>query len=147
MQFKPKTQEEIDAENLCPEGDFPFTIKEASEKVSSSGKPYFKLKLFVHGDSERDWHVYDMVSPAFMAHKLLHLCEGTGLFPRYAAGTLDCADLLEKTGHCTVTIEEAKGGFAAKNVITDYIVPDRKEAMKNAKDSAAPQPEKDDVPF
>lgn len=150
MRFQPKSQEEIDAENLCAEGDFPFTIAEASEQFSAKGKPMFKLKLFIHGDNERDWHVYDYVSPAFMAHRLLHLAECTGLFPEYSRGELESPQLVGRTGHCAVSVQEAKGGYPAKNIIEDYIVPDRKKAMADNKAASTPppaSPDVDDIPF
>lgn len=152
MRFDPKSQEQIDKENLCEEGDYPFTVLEASEETSKKNQPMFKLKVNVHGDNDRDWHIYDYVSPAFMAHRLLHLCECTGLFPSYSRGELTASEILGKQGHCSVEIKEQKG-YAAKNVISDYIVPDRKKAMAaNSVRASAPTtstkpPSDDDVPF
>jgi hypothetical protein len=150
MKFQAKTQEEIDAANLCEEGDYPFTIAEAAEQTSKRGQPMFKLKLLVHADGERDWHIFDYVSPAFMEHRLLHLCEGTGLFPQYAAGELEASELVGQEGHCRIIVQEAKGGYPAKNVVDDYLVPDRKKAMAENKTKASTPltpPEDDDVPF
>lgn len=153
MQFKPKTQADIDAENLCTEGDFPFTVLEAVEKTDKKGRGFFAVKLNVHGDEERDYHIYDNLSPAWMAHKLLHFCEGVGLYPQYCEGNLSAADLVGREGHCSVSMEDAQNGYPAKNIVEDYLVKDRKEAMAENKarvtgEIAPAQSEVDqDVPF
>lgn len=151
MQFTPKTEEELEQEGLLEEGRYPFTIKKADEKTSKKNQPYFNVKLFVHAPDERDWHIYDNPSPAFMAHKLRHLCYGTGLEAKYEAGTLTCDDLIERQGYVEIGIQKAKGAFPAKNVVIDYVVeseaaPAKPVPAKGAS-TEAPPPEDDDVPF
>lgn len=160
MQFQPKTQEQIDSENLCEEGTFPFTIKTAEEARDKNGNGFFKLKLFVH-DHDRDWHVYDNVSPVWMAHKLLHLCEGVGLGAKYQQGNLSVDDLIDRQGHCEVSMKDAQKGFAAQNIITDYVVREKNGVAAGPGDArlnpqskpktepgkTGQRPEDDDVPF
>lgn len=161
MKFNARTAEQIAADELLREGNYPFTIKEAKEKVDKNNKGFFAIKLFVH-DDERDWHIYDNVSPEWMAHKLLHLCEGTGLGAKYASGNLNAEDLIDRQGHCEVGQEEAKGKYAAKNTIVDYVSREKAGQVQPIKQSDArlnpqakpaeagadgPPPEDDDVPF
>lgn len=150
MTFTPKTQADIDAENLCPEGDYPFTIKEAQEKTDKKNRPFFALKLFVHAIDGRDYHIYDNVSPAWMAHKLLHLCECTGLYPQYAQGRLSFNDLIGKQGYCTVSRQDSQDGYGPKSIIYDYIVKDRKQSMKDNAQAGFSDgsriPDDDDIP-
>lgn len=156
MRFQPKTQEQIDAESLCADGVFPFTIKKAEEAEDKNGNGFFKLKLFVH-DNDRDWHVYDNVSPNWMAHKLLHLCEGTGLGAKYQSGNLSAEDLIDRQGHCEITMEEA-GKYPAKNVVVDYEVRERDGMLssqppvasgktKPASEPATPESDENDIAF
>ncbi len=126
MQFQPKTEEEVVAENLCPTGLQPFTIMEAAIVVSKSeankGKEMLKLKLNVHADDGFDYHVYDYVAPWFMAHKFRHLFFAVGCGADYQAGTVNTANLVGRDGWCDIAIGKAKDGFPAKETVKDYNV-------------------------
>lgn len=162
FKFIPKTEAELQAENLCGEGLFPFTILESSEveskSVKNSGKTMIKLKLNIHGDDGGDYHVYDYVADWFMGFKLRHLAYAVGIGPHYEAGTIDASgnSMNGLTGYCNVGIQKAKDGFPAKNTIQDY-QPQKAKEVPEASDvpptpaatptaPAASHPD-DDVPF
>ncbi len=141
MKFVSKTAKQIEEEQLLSEGKYPFTIKVVEEKDDKNRQPFFKLKLYVHAPDGRDWHVYDNVSMAWMAHKFLHLCDTVGLAAQYERGEIHVEDLISRQGYCEIGMEEAKGGYAAKNIVNDYVTAKeiRREEPKATID--------DDVPF
>ena len=149
MQFQPKTEDQLERENMLPEAQYPFTIMEAKEKEDKNGLAFFALKINVHGPNNRDWHVYDNVSPHWMAYKLRHLAFGVGLGAAYESGNLSAGAFQERTGHCEIGIEPAKGRYPAKNTVVDYVMPDiARGASQEAKAADAGQTkEDDDVPF
>lgn len=117
MRIDPKTQEEIDAENMLEKGIYDFEVIRAEDKVSKKGNEMIKatLKVF-HGDSSQ--LVDDYLMEAMMA-KLLHFCNETGLSDLYQAGELHAADCVGRCGRVKIDIEPA-GEFPAKNVVKDY---------------------------
>lgn len=144
--FTPKTEDEVQAENLCPEGRFPFTVMESAETKSKGGNPMIKLKVNVHGPEGFDYHVFDYISDSFLAHKFRHFFFSVGLGPDYEKGAVNVANnaLQGRGGYCEVDIEPSKNGYPAKNKITDYSVP---EDQKPKPQTAEPPPQDDDVPF
>lgn len=158
-QFEPKTEDEVQEEQLCPEGLYPFTILESSEVLSKSkkneGKPMIKLKLNVHGDDGFDYHVYDYIADWFMAFKFRHFFVATGLQAEYESGQVDASDnaFAGRTGWADVGIQKAKNEFPAKNVIRDFKPQEEKPEAEKPEPKAAAKPapktatEEDDVPF
>jgi hypothetical protein len=146
MRFQPKTEEEVQAEQLCEEGDFPFTVLEASEGTSKSGKSMIKFKLNVHAD-DGDYHIYDYISPEFMAFKFRHFFHAVGLGKKYDAGDVDCSQIVQREGFCSVIQQPGKGGYGPKNAIKDYIVGKQSAAPAQAPSPSAAPTTEDDVPF
>lgn len=122
MNFKPKTEKELEESRLLPESEYPFEVIEASDATSKGGNPMIKMKLNVYG-KDRSAHIYDYISDAFMEHKLRHFCFAVGLGSAYEAGTLTARQCLNRQGYATISLEDGKDGFRAKNVIFDYVVP------------------------
>jgi len=145
MKFQAHTEDELAREGLLDEGQYPFTIKASAEKQDKKQRGFFALKLFVHGPNERDWHVFDNVSPEWMAFKLRHLAFAIGLGGRYESGELTAEELVGRQGHCVIGVQDAKGGYPAKNVVLDYVVPQPLTAASQAAKNAPEEP--DDVPF
>lgn len=147
MKFTPKTEEEVLAKQLCPEGKYPFTVLESSEVVCKSeknlGKPMIKLKLNVHADDGFDYHVYDYIADWFMEFKLRHFAFSVGQGLKYESGILDANSNAFQGfgGWCDVGIQKSKNGQGPKNVIQDYVV--KSESLEP---KPKPEPE-DDVPF
>lgn len=125
MKFTPKTEEEVQAEQLCPVGIQPFTVLESAEVLSKSaknaGKEMIKLKLNVHAE-DGDYHCYDYIADWFMAHKFRHFFFAIGLGEQYEKGVVNVRDnaLAGRTGYCDVGIQNGKDGYGPKNTIADY---------------------------
>jgi len=147
MKIQPKTEEQVKrAWPLLPDGDYPFTVLESTEQASKSaknrGKMLFGVKLNVHG-KDGDYHVYDYFADWFSEWKLRHFAAITGQIKAYEAGELngDLNAFAGKVGYVTIKTEPASGNFAAKNVVSDYVV--REEAPV----SEQPPADDTDVPF
>jgi hypothetical protein len=147
MQFKPKTEDEIQRENLLEEGAYPFQVVEAAEGKSKKGNDMITVKLRLYRPSGGECFVFDYLLEA-MAFKLLHFCEEVGLADKYEAGTLTDEDCVGKEGMVMIGIQDAKGGYPAKNVVADYGEDEEKEPAKAVK---KPDPDldaqPDDIPF
>ena len=150
MNFKSKTEKEIQEENNIPNGDYPFEVIDAQNTKSKAGNDMIALTLRVFvGESSRqqmDWLLESMPG------KLFHFCSYTGLAKQYQDGSLSAEDCLGKSGFLTIGTQKGK-----KKDDSDEYWPDRptvKDYIRNAggvkKDViAAPDKavEKDDVPF
>jgi hypothetical protein len=124
MNFRPKTEKELEQSRLLPDCDAPFEVIEASDATSKGGNPMIKLKLNVFGPNDRQVHIYDYISDAFMEHKLRHFCFCVGLGAAYESGTLTARQCLGRQGYAHIVLEDGKDGFRDKNVAFDYIVPE-----------------------
>lgn len=148
MKIQPKSEEDLKREwPLLPDGDYPFTVLESTERASNSaknkGKMMFGVKLNVHG-KDGDYHVYDYFADWFSEWKLRHFAATTGQIKAYEAGELngDLNAFAGKVGYVTIVTEPASGNYAAKNVVKDYVV------REQAPVSAPKSPEDDDsIPF
>jgi len=151
MRFTPKTQEEIDFENLLPKGEYDFEVVKAEDAVSKKGNEMIKVNLKVfHGEGFQ--FVTDYLMEA-MAYKLRHFFETVGMIDAYNAGSVQSADLVGACGKVRIDIEPASGEYAAKNTVKDY---GSKAAKKTEKDAAKPTfikeaeddlEGKEDIPF
>ncbi len=84
MRFQPKTEEEILAFNLLPDGSYKFMVMGAHNKVSKTGNDMIELKLSI--SYENAHHIiFDYLLEA-MLFKLRHFAEATGLLDKYEAG-------------------------------------------------------------
>lgn len=133
MRFTPKTQEELDFENLLPKGEYDFEVVKAEDAVSKKGNEMIKVNLKVfHGEGFQ--FVTDYLMEA-MAYKLRHFFETIGMIDAYNAGSVQAADLVGACGKVRIDIEPASGEYAAKNTVKDY---GSKAAKKAEKDAAKP---------
>lgn len=150
MKFTPKTEDQLKREwPLLADGEYPFTVMESAEVPSKSaknkGKLMFAIKLNVHG-KDGDYHVYDYFAEWFSEWKLRHFAATTGQLAAYEAGDMngDLNAFQGKVGYVKIGNEPASGGFAAKNVVLDYIV---REQQPKSSPKPAPNAPDDDVPF
>ena len=144
MRFAPKTEEQLNEENLIPAGNYPFEVVIAEEKQSKAGNDMIALKLRVyHG--ERALCVNDWLMES-MGFKLRHFCEETGLLDKYEAGTLRADDCDGKSGFVTLKVEPKKGDFAAKNAVKDYCKAKEEDKANAALASASTKDPDDDLP-
>lgn len=157
MQITPKTEKELAANTLLPEGEYPFTVIDSNEVASKSaknaGRLMFAIKLNVHADFDK--HVYDYFADWFAEYKLRHFAYSIGLGDAYESGNLDARDgaLKGRQGFVRIKIEEDKTGiYGPKNVVKDYTVKEPKKAEPAKQNPAGlnlnpPGVESDDAPF
>lgn len=144
--FKPKTQEEIDAEGLLPDGVYPFEVLEAEEKQDKNQDPFFKLKVAVYAGDKPDW-IKDNLSPVWMVNKLKHFCDLHGLAKYYESGSIDARKFVGVAGYCKVKTAKAKGDFPAKNEIADYVAKPNGAAAAATKPPINDDASDSDIPF
>lgn len=149
MRFTPKTEKEIQEENLLPIGTYDFEIYRTEDKVSSGGNDMIELGLRVYGTDGSTKFVTDYLLES-MAFKLRHASEACGLLAKYESGTLEAQDFLNKTGQAKIKIQSDKTGkYSDKNVVADYIKSDSKAIIAS---TAKPYPNddpllNDEIPF
>lgn len=120
--FTPKSDEELTMSKLLPEGEYPFIIKSATEKISkSSGNEMVELVAEVFGPDGGSVIVYDyLVLTDKMAWKLKHFYLSLSMKTQYNAGVLNAPQFVDKKGKASVTIEK-QADKAPRNRIKDYI--------------------------
>ena len=119
MRVSPKTEEEIQLENLLPEGNYPFTVAESADETSKTGNEMIHLGLHVHKpDGGIKW-VEDYLLDK-MAFKLRHFCAEAELLDTYQQGKLCAADCAQKSGYVFIRVEPGKDGYGPKNTVKDY---------------------------
>lgn len=122
MKFTPKTEKEIAEEKLLPVGDYPFQISAAEDYVSKAGNEMIKAEVRVF-KPDGNFLLVDDYLGEFMMHKILHLCQATGLEDDYNAGLIKPENLVGKTGQLKLSIQKDKTGqYPDRNSIKDYIV-------------------------
>ena len=150
MKFQPKTEDEVQSEELCPEGKQPFTVLDCQEALSKKGTPMLKLKLNVHADDGSDYHVYDYISTEFMGFKFRHFFFSVGAGSQYETGSIDANAMIDRKGWAEIARQGSKRGYGPKAIVADYLM-ENEEAKKKpevAPDGAVPAAEDDDsVPF
>lgn len=149
MQFKSKTDDEIQRESLIPAGVYDFQVISAQDKKSkTSGADMIALELSIYvGDKERVCKDWLMESMAF---KLRHFCYAVGLGSKYEDGSLTAADCNGRAGKVRLVVKESEQ-YGPQNNVKDYVVPDadaKEPAMTPATATkAAAAPVDDGIPF
>lgn len=152
MRTEPKSDAEIQAMMMMPEGIYPFVVVEAKERVSKNGNDMIELKLEVMDDDNRPHIIFDYLL-ASMAFKLKHFCEHTGMLDKYEADSLTAHDCLRKRGFVELKADKAPRivdgrEYPPKNSVKDYCAdkPD-KPVEFHAGSAPADQNMNDDIPF
>lgn len=143
MKFTPKTEEQINSENLLPNGIYPFEITAAQDTSSKSGNEMIKLTIKVW-DAEGDERlIYDYLLES-MAFKLRHAAEVCGLIEKYEQGVLTASDFIGKNGAVKISIRKDKTGqYKDQNQVVDYIVQKTTEHGQALPSELA----RDEIPF
>jgi len=154
MRLTPKTREQIEAENMLPEGNYEATVESAEDKTSESGNEMIVLKLRCYLPDGSERVISDWILEAFAA-KLLDFVEAAGLEPQYAAGKLEARDceghnVMVTVAHKTPTTGKYAGQTNAN--VTGY----SKIQRAAPRPAAAPKPkpvsagvaiDESDIPF
>lgn len=154
MRFTPKTEKEIQEENLWPTGEYAFEILEAENAVSKSGNDMIKLKVAIYNDDGNRRVAIDYLMEA-ISYKLRHACEACGLLEKYETGFLEAGDFIGKTGFLRLGVQKDKNGqYPDKNAVNDYLKPGDEKALShhntakgNGYQPQVSDPLGDEIPF
>lgn len=120
MKFKPKSDEELNAFDLFPAGEYDFEVIKALDEVSKKGNEMIKLELDIYSANGGKTRVFDYLLES-VAYKIKHFCKETGLMNLYEQGSLSADICKNKSGRCTIGIQKDKTGeYPDKNVVKDY---------------------------
>lgn len=148
MKFTPKSEQEIQSENLLAPGIYDFEILKAEDTISkASGADMVKLQLHVFDADGQPRTVFDYLLES-VAYKLRHAAEVCDLLGDYERGQLAAEDFVGKTGKCKIAVQKDKSGqFPDRNGVSDYIVdaPRQSAAVHQRKPAMAHMD--DDIPF
>jgi hypothetical protein len=147
MQYKAKSEKELNEQSLLQRGEYDFEIQAAVDAVSgpnskTPGTEMIKLTLSVYAENGRKQFVRDILHPA-MEVKLRHFADCVGILDRYEREDPFIADeLVGKTGRVKIKIVDKDDGYPAKNEVADYV-------PKNKQSAAAIRggPDSEESPF
>lgn len=128
MKFNPKSEQELEASLLIPQGIYDFEVIKAEDTVSKSGNDMIKLQLKVW-DKEGKVHILFDYLLEQMHFKLRHFAEYTGMLDKYELGCFEASDCVHRCGQAEVIVQEAQGNFPTRNSVKDYVKVD-KSAIK-----------------
>jgi len=146
MNFVAKTESEIQAMNLLPDGSYAFEVMEANDKISKAGNEMIQLQLRIYDQHDRPHMVFDYLMEQ-MAYKLLHFCAATDLQLKYSAGTLSASDCNNKKGFVEIYTQEGVNGYSAKNSVKDYLVSKQNDMLSPEKKAEEDFLDCTDLPF
>lgn len=136
MRFTPKSEKEVSQFDVFDPGIYDFEVIKAVEEVSKNGNDMIHLVLKVFGrgiDESTLVHDYIMEAVAF---KLRHFAYAVGLDDEYDSGILEADDCLNRSGKVVLRIKQDKG-YAPKNEVKDYVVPENYEQERAASSKRA----------
>lgn len=140
MQFTPKTEHQLIEESLLPAGEYDFRVISAEDTTSkSSGKPMIALELEVFDENGKGRRVRDYLMES-MGFKLRHFAFATGLGGAYESGDMGAAQMPERFGKLVLKVEDGKNGYAPRNGVKDYVVPEADAAASTAAAKAPVKP-------
>lgn len=134
MQINPQSEDQLRAQMLLADGDYPFEVASAEDKISSSDNEMIALQLRIFKPdgatrTQKDWLVN---SPsAMMQMKIRHFARSCGLMDQYNAGTLDSLTCQGASGVVRIRSKNDEQ-YGPQNVVKDYI--------SEESDSPEPQP-------
>ena len=138
--FVPLTEEEINAANLLPDGEYDFEVIAAKDKLSKSGNTMIELQLKVWDNAGREHIIFDYLLLSLM-YKVKHFCDAVGLIESYKAGLIKDHECVAKIGKAKIIIQKGKDGYPDKNSVKDYL------ASKNEEPKKTDNFVSDDIPF
>lgn len=149
MRFSPKSEQELAAMGLLPEGEYPYHVIEAKDSISkSSGNEMIEMKIMVWDKDGREHIMFDYLLES-MGHKLRHFCEANSLLNKYEAGELHGVDCTGKQGKVFIVVQPGKpnpngGMYPDRNSVKDYAI---HETLGQTVKIASSVELNDDIPF
>lgn len=126
--FNPLNDEELDAINLVPKGNYDFTVVKSTRKTSKNGNPMAELQLTIWDDKGKEHCIFDYLvfsNISLNIKKINHFCKAVGLIEEYKKGAIP-EDLEGCSGKVEIGVQDEQpkstGGFyPKKNIVVDYI--------------------------
>lgn len=134
MRFTPKSQAQLDEDNMLPPGIYDFEVQSAEEATSKAGNEMIKITLKVFRPDGGHMLITDYLMEK-LAFKLRHFHETTGRMDCYEAGGITAYECQGLTGRVKLKQKAAEGEFRAKNEVADYEKPE-KATVDSPKDVA-----------
>lgn len=120
MNFKAKTEKEIQENNLLREGEYNFDVLTGTDEISkNSGNPMIKIKIGIYINGKIKFSLFDYLT-AGMEAKLRHFCDTVGLLSEYEKGVLTGDMLSGRSGKCKIAIEK-NDDYPPRNFVKDYV--------------------------
>lgn len=116
MRFAPKTQEQLDADNLKPGVAYDFEVIKAVDATSKAGNEMIALEMTVFTPSGKQRTIRDWLVSA-MEHKLRHFAYATGLGNAYDAGGFEATECFGRTGKLVLKKERDGDRLEVKDYI------------------------------
>lgn len=125
MNFKPRTQEEIESMNLLIPGIYHFRVANAKDRTSKKGNEMIELNLEVFDNEGNSRMMFDYLLEA-IPQKLYAFCHSTGMENFYHNGGLTAKDCIDKSAYVELSIEKGAdnpqgGQYPDKNVVKKYM--------------------------
>ncbi len=152
MRFDPKSQEQLDADNLKPGVVYDFEVIKATDTTSKAGNEMIALEMSVFTPSGKRRTIRDWLLAA-MEHKLRHFAYATGLGNAYDAGGLEAQDCFGRTGKVVLKKErdgerlEVKDYQEAEGTVQAPLPPHVAAAPKAPRVPAAVEDDANSPPF
>lgn len=124
MRFTPKTEEELRASLLLPEGIYNYKVIKAEDKISAAGNEYISLVLQVWDSEGHESAVFTNLS---LIKLLKHLCDVNNMQLDYKGGDIPASKFMNKCeGKVVLGVEPEKpngsgGYYPPKNIVKDYV--------------------------
>lgn len=152
MRFTPVSEAEAEAQSsgLWPDGTYDYEVKEATEKTSNAGNEMIELQVWLFDKEGGRRMVFDyLVSSEKAAWKIRQFAASCKLLKAYESGTLMANEIVGQQGRCVVATQKANDGYAAKNIIKEYVkLASANGAMRSPPRAKAPVDDlSDDIPF
>lgn len=120
MNFKPKSEAELNSFEIFPKGEYDFNVVKAVEKISKAGNQMIELELDIYAPNGSKARVFDYLLEN-VAYKLKHFCESVGLHDEYEDGNITTDMCRNRAGKCTIIVKQDKTGeYPDKNEVKDY---------------------------
>lgn len=107
---------------LIEPGVYRFQVNKASLRTSKNGNPMMAVEISVWDDS-RTYNIFDyLVNIPSMTWKIRHFADSLNLGKEYDNDTLEPEMCVGLYGMADINIQPAKDGYAAKNIVVDYVL-------------------------
>lgn len=120
--------------DLIPDGEYPFYVEGATEKLSKAGNDMIELSLVIWDRDGKEHKIKDfLLATERMMWKNRHFCESTSMIDVYEANQFCASHAVGKNGKCKIGQQKGQPKDRSnpngekhpdRNVVVDYIQAD-----------------------